>query len=439
MSYELHTGFGLTQFLPMILLIVVAAAVSISILLLLSRKLSKSRLPTPIRQSLVPVLKVPIVVAVSAYGFLLSVQYIDSVSPALLPYYAKPVELTLLVELVVVATAIRAAGEFVKRLTVSVAEVREAERFLVYGVYTLGLIALAYVVLSSPLAPTAAPAVWATVNFMTGLIITYLTTYIANIVLRRYALGIGGKEPRLQTTITFVRRLILAAIALIGVSAATFTSFPAAGGLIASLFIAAGFSSIVVGLAAQSSLSNLVAGMLVSVAQPFKIGDAVVFKNEFCFVEDIRLVLTVLRTWDNRRLMVPNQLFLSEVVTNYTAEDPTMLAPVLVQITYESDLDKAMKIMKDLARKHPDCLPIGDLPNVAVMDYTESGISLRLLSRAKDQPTAFNMERDLLYQIRKAFEANGIEIAYPRRRIVLRDETHRSSKRARAKHVIRRK
>jgi small conductance mechanosensitive channel len=60
-------------------------------------------------------------------------------------------------------------------------------------------------------------------------------------------------------------------------------------------------------------------------------------------------------------------------------------------------MDMAMKMMKDIARKHPDCLPIGDLPNVVVMDYTESGISLRLLSRARDQPTAFNMERDLPY------------------------------------------
>jgi small conductance mechanosensitive channel len=243
--------------------------------------------------------------------------------------------------------------------------------------------------------------------------------YIANIILKRYAVALGGKEPRLQTTITFVRRLALAAIALLGVSAATFSSFPAAGGLIASLFIAAGFSSIVIGLAAQSSLSNLIAGMVVSVAQPFKIGDAVVFKNEFCFVEDIRLMITVLRTWDNRRLMVPNQLFLNEVVTNYSAVDPTMLAPVIVQIPYESDLDKAMNIMRNVALRHPECLPIGDLPHVVVMEYNESGIQLRLLSRAKDQPTAFQMERDLLYQIRKEFGANGIEIAYPTRHVVL--------------------
>jgi small conductance mechanosensitive channel len=65
-------------------------------------------------------------------------------------------------------------------------------------------------------------------------------------------------------------------------------------------------------------------------------------------------------------------------------------------------------------------MPIGDLPNVVVMDYTESGISLRLLSRAKDQPTVFQMQRDLLYEIKKDFDKNGTELAYPRRQLIIK-------------------
>ncbi|MBI3023555.1 MAG: mechanosensitive ion channel family protein, partial [Thaumarchaeota archaeon] len=97
----------------------------------------------------------------------------------------------------------------------------------------------------------------------------------------------------------------------------------------------------------------------------------------------------------------------------------TMLAPVFVQITYESDLDKAIEILTTVARKHPDFMPIGNLPVVHVMEYTESGVNLRVLSRAKDQPTAFQMGKDILYQIRKEFQASGIELAYPRRRVQL--------------------
>jgi small conductance mechanosensitive channel len=421
----LGSGFSETMISGM--LIVVAAIVLSALALFFSaRFVSKSKLPPAIKESLAPSIRIPITATILGSGVLLATEYLDSANPTLLPYYAKPVGLTLLVELVVLAVTIRSGGMFIKHLTASVPEVKEAERFLIYGVYTLGLIGLAYIALSSPIAPSESANLWAVVNFLGGVVVTYLAAYSANLIMKRYAQAIQGKETSLQTTITFVRRLILAVIALVGVSAATFSSFPTAGGLLASLFIAAGFSSIVIGLAAQSSLSNLMAGMVVSVAQPFKIGDAVVFRDEFCFVEDIKLVITVLRTWDNRRLMVPNQLFLNEVVTNYTAEDPTMLAPLVVQIAYESDLDKAMQIMRDVARKHPDCLPIGDLPNVVVMEYTESGASLRLLSRAKDQPTVFSMQRDLLYQIRKEFKSNGIEIAYPRRHVILDTDVQRN-------------
>ncbi|MEM2735773.1 MAG: mechanosensitive ion channel family protein, partial [Candidatus Bathyarchaeia archaeon] len=77
-----------------------------------------------------------------------------------------------------------------------------------------------------------------------------------------------------------------------------------------------------------------------------------------------------------------------------------------------------------------DCMPTDDLPSVVVMDYGESGINLRLLSRAKDQPTAFKMARDLLYQIKKEFDANGIEIPYPRRHLILGREAEEVLRRA---------
>ena len=159
--------------------------------------------------------------------------------------------------------------------------------------------------------------------------------------------------------------------------------------------------------------------MVISTSQPFRIGEAVLFANEWCWVEDIRLTFTVLKTWDNRRLMVPNQLFLSNTIVNYDTNDSSKLCIVYVTITYESDVDKAIEILKEAARLHPDFLPAGNLPVVHVMDFTESGINLRLLGRAKDQPTNFQMSKDILYEVKKAFDANGVQIAYPRRKITI--------------------
>ncbi|MGH2639457.1 MAG: hypothetical protein ACRDF4_09285, partial [Rhabdochlamydiaceae bacterium] len=223
-----------------------------------SKKLiSQSKLSQSVQFVFVRILQGPVIVAIAGYGLLASIEY--SLSPqtaAELPFYVKPPGLKLVLELVILAAAVRTAGSIVRQLVPALTKAKEADRILVYSVYTLGLIALAYIVLTSSISPAVATNVWALVNFMTGIFITYLAVYVVNVVFKRYSAAIESKEAGLRTTITFVRRLALSIVALIGVAAATFASFPEIGGVIASLFIAAGFASIVIGLAAQASLSN---------------------------------------------------------------------------------------------------------------------------------------------------------------------------------------
>jgi len=376
--------------------------------------------------------KGPISLLIVATGVISATGYLNSRLPGLLPGWVETSYLAIVAEILVVILAVRIVGVVLngfliarsERLSKQRPEVTASlnilRRMIVYSLYLVSLIAVIYIFIASPLTPAIGTrTVSSALYFIAGVAAVFMLVYVLNVVTSRYIHGLVVKEPKLMTTYFFLRRLMLMVVSFIGVAAVTLSTFPTAGGVIASIFVAAGFASIVIGLAAQSSLSNIISGMLVAISQPFRIGEAVVFKNDFCFVEDIKLVHTILRTWDNRRLMVPNSVFQSEVIINYSIGDPTMLVPVFVQISYESDLDKAMKIMVEVAKKHPDCMPIGNLPNVVVMEYAESGISLRLLSRAKDQPTAFMMARDLLYQIKKEFDANGIEIPYPRRFMVL--------------------
>ncbi len=294
----------------------------------------------------------------------------------------------------------------------------------------MGIIIFGYILLASPLGPRIATDVWSVINFLTGVFLTYLAVYVVNVAFKRYTATIELKGGSFKTTIQFLRRIALSIVAIVGVSIATFVNFPSLGAAIASIFVAAGFVSIVVGLAAQTSLSNIIAGVVISTSQPFKIGDALSYAGEWAWVEDIKLTFTILKTWDNRRLVVPNQMFLNSTMINYDEADSTKLCIVYVSITFESDLDKAIEILKDAARKHPDFLPQGDLPIVHVMDLggangvakepnSASGVSLRLLSRAKDQSTNFQMSKDLLYIIKQAFDANGIDLASPRRQVFM--------------------
>lgn len=254
--------------------------------------------------------------------------------------------------------------------------------------------------------------------FISGIILTFIIARIVQNFLAKHTHEKILEEPKLKTTYLFIRRIIVAAIILFGIASTTFTAFPEARGLVASIFVAAGFASIIIGLAAQSTLSNIISGTLIAITHPFRIGDTVMFRNELCNVEDMRLTYTTFRIWDNRRLMIPNSIFQNEVVTNYTTVDTTKLVPISVQISYESDLEKASQIMIDIAKRHPDFLPGKNLPKVHLMEFAASGVNLRLLTRAKDQDTAFEMSKEILRQIKKEFDANGIEIPYPRMHLV---------------------
>ena len=380
--------------------------------------LDKSKRAEEVKGIIRALVRGPVLVIVIGTALVLVAHY----SPSVFPSYLSIRNLVFLIELILLLVSINAARKISKLAFAKFfRKTRISRRLLLIGVYALGLVALFYIILTSPLRSSFFLGVVPAVSFLTGVLVTYVFAYIVNLIISRYQVPLQQKEPQLNTTITFARRVLVGVIALVGVGATAFASFPSASGAVASLFVAAGFTSIVIGLAAQSSLSNLIAGGVISTSQPFRIGDAIIYADEYCFVEDIKLMYCVLRTWDNRRIMVPNSLFLTSVIKNYTAVDESKLAIIYVQITLESDLDKAMKIMEEVVKNHPSYYPADGLPSIQVMGFTDFGVQLRALGRARDQNSNWNLEKECLYTIKKEFDRNGIKIAVPRREVVFRD------------------
>lgn len=411
-------------FVALVIPLIISVGIIITVYLSVRISLSKSTRAVEFKKSIMAIVRGPVPVLVLGAAIVI----IGRLHPHIYPSYLTEGNIIFIVELVLLLVSINAARKISNILIKDFFKLPNGgRRLFLLGVYSIGLIALFYIIFTSPLSPAIASNAFQVVTFLTGLIITYIIAYIVNLLVSRYQDAIKNKQPQLHTTITFGRRVLVGVIVLVGAAAAGFTAFPGASGAIASLFVAAGFTSIVIGLAAQSSLSNLIAGGVVSVAQPFRIGDAIIFDNQYCYVEDIRLLYTILRTWDQRRLMVPNAMFLSSVVVNYNSVDETKLAVIYIQITLESDLDKAMEIMKDQIRSHPLFYPMDGFPSVLVMDFTEYGVQLRALGRAKNQNDNWTLEKESLYNIKKAFDSNGIRIAVPRREVVFRDKQGMSS------------
>lgn len=401
---------------------------------LVGRNIGRKKLKTEVgRHSLNLIVLGTISSSLIGAGILSSVIYFTTYHPTVLPDYLRPPFLKMFIELVILATTVTSFNAAIRKIVPKFSDLRAADRLLVYGIYALALPVIVFIIAYSPISPRIVAGSLSIVGLLFGYIATYLVAHVLNIVLRRFIGNIPNREKGLQTIFLFVRRIMVGIVVVIGVAASTFAAFPQAGVAVASIFVAAGFASIVVGLAAQSSLANIFAGIIISTSQPFNVNDALSYAGEWAWVEDIKLTFTVLKTWDNRRLVVPNQMFLNSTLINYDLVDSSKLCIVYVTITYDSDVDRATQIMIDAAKAHPDFFPAGNLPVVHLMDIGDAnssstdanatpGVYLRLLSRARDQSINFQMSKDLLYTIRKEFLKAGIKFAYPKRSVVLEKE-----------------
>tara|TARA_R110002124_G_scaffold267187_5_gene434319 strand:+ start:645 stop:1568 length:924 start_codon:yes stop_codon:yes gene_type:complete len=196
---------------------------------------------------------------------------------------------------------------------------------------------------------------------------------------------------------------------------------PALDRLSTALLASVSVASIVIGLAAQSTLANFVAGLSLIFYRPFRLGDRVQINAptglETGIVEDVSLGYTVLQTFDNRRVIISNSVISNTVMVNLTAVHPRVMALVPVSIGYDADIDQARAIILELAAQHPLAEDIAGCP-VVLLGPSSVDLSLRVW--CADSADAWSVQTDLTEQIKKRFDAEGIEIPYAYQNVVLK-------------------
>ena len=201
------------------------------------------------------------------------------------------------------------------------------------------------------------------------------------------------------------------------------SSIPPINAAMNKLLAAGGVLAVVFGLAGQEALGSVAAGVILAF-RPFVIGDVVNVVSEGVTgtVEEITLRHTVLRTIENKRVIIPNSTMNTSVVENADYGDKKVCLTMDVGITYESDLDRALAILADEVARHPDYLDRRTeedkekgvpLVTVRVNELADSAVVLRALLWGKDNGTAFAMRAELLRRIKNRFDAEGIGLAYP--------------------------
>lgn len=156
----------------------------------------------------------------------------------------------------------------------------------------------------------------------------------------------GELSPAAQTRLRLVRRLISVLIVLIGVAIAA-SKFPEARSLATGILASTAVLGLVIGFAARQTLANAIAGILLAITQPIRIGDLVTFEEQTGEVEDVKLTYTYIRLDDGRRLIVPNERLAQSSVLNHTILDPRVQVEVSVWLPIDADLDKAMELIRD--------------------------------------------------------------------------------------------
>lgn len=188
---------------------------------------------------------------------------------------------------------------------------------------------------------------------------------------------------------------------------------PALRSLGTALLASVSVLSIVIGIAAQNTLGNLVAGIALIVYRPFRVGDRLQVSApngpETGTVESLSLGYTILKTYDNRRIVLPNSGIAKQVIVNLSSVDPKVMADVPVSIGYGADIDRARSVLLELAARHEDAMEPFSCPVVAL---SASSVDLLLRVWCADAGMAARVRLELLERAKKRFDEEGIEIPY---------------------------
>lgn len=227
---------------------------------------------------------------------------------------------------------------------------------------------------------------------------------IARYVLRKVML----KSKVDETIVTFVGHLsyiallafvIIAALGQLGIQTTSFIAILGAAGL-------------AIGLALQGSLSNFASGFLMIIFRPFKVGDKIDAAGVTGVVEEIQIFTTVLKTPDNKTIIIPNSKITEDNIINYSAKG-TMRVDMVVGIGYGDDIDKARAIIKEILDNNDKVLKEPKL-TIAIAELADSSVNftVRPWTNTDDY---WDVYFDVMEAVKKRFDAENINIPFPQR------------------------
>lgn len=203
---------------------------------------------------------------------------------------------------------------------------------------------------------------------------------------------------RIRMTYVSVFRRIFIFVMVLGGVWIGLAEFADLEGLGTTLLTSAGIAGAIIGIAAQPTLGNIIAGFQVAITQPVRIGDTIFVNDIWSEVEDLRYTYAVLKTWDDRRLIVPMKYFVTEVLENWSHTSSHQSSAVHLYVDYGADIDAIQQKFYELAIAHE--LWDKDMkPEMRVIEVTQESITLRGKVSSDGPMNAWNLECDIRKQM----------------------------------------
>ncbi len=248
-------------------------------------------------------------------------------------------------------------------------------------------------------------------RLITAVAIFYIGRAIANLLTRalRRVMQKSDVDKTLETFICNLVRIALLAFVIIA-------AIGALGIQTTSIIAVLGAAGLAVGLAMQGSLSNLAAGVLIVLFRPYKVGDYIEAAGIGGTVQSVQILTTILRTPDNKRIIIPNSQIMNAAITNYSAND-TRRIDLVVGVSYGDDLDKVRATLEELISAEERILR-DPAWTIAVAELADSSVNFYVRPWVKTDdywPVRF----ELTEAIKKRFDEVGIAIPFPQQDVHL--------------------
>ncbi|MBT8294945.1 MAG: mechanosensitive ion channel family protein [Gramella sp.] len=239
------------------------------------------------------------------------------------------------------------------------------------------------------------------------IVFTWLVMRVIDYIMDFFAvhkIGDTSKEEnveskRMLTYVSVGRRIFIFIVFIVGASI-IFSQFPSLEKLGVSLMASAGIATVIVAIAAQSTLGNIIAGIQIALTKPVRIGDSVIINDKFGFVEDLRFTYMVVKTWDLRRIVIPLKTVISESFENLSMTNSQTIGVIEVYADHRIDVSKVRAKFSELT-KNSDKWD-GDeekSPAVQVTEMDSKSIKIRCIASGKDFLTSWDLHCELREKI----------------------------------------